>query len=65
MLKKTDYEISVKHWIKEQENLIELIEHNIQYLEKEVELKIKSLEISRDSLIHEKQSLKNCLNADK
>jgi hypothetical protein len=39
MLKKTDYEISVKHWIKKQENLIELIEHNIQYLEKEVELK--------------------------
>jgi hypothetical protein len=35
MIKKTDYEISVKHWIKEQENLIELIEHNIQYLEKE------------------------------
>jgi hypothetical protein len=49
---------------KEQENLIELIEHNINIL-KEVELKIKSLEISRDSLIHEKQSLKNCLNADK
>lgn len=65
MAEKTDYEQSIKNWKKEQENLIETMENNIKYLEKEIELKNIALQLNKDSLIHEKQALENYFNKEK
>lgn len=65
MAEKTDYEISIDNWKKEQENLIDLLQNNIDYLEKEIELKTRALQINKDSLIHEKQALENYFNKEK
>jgi len=59
---KTDQEISSEQYIKEMNVLIEYFENNIVYLEKEVEIKLRTIAINKESLAHEKQALEKYLN---
>lgn len=59
---KTDQEISNEQYIKEMNVLIEYFENNIVYLEKEVEIKLRTIAINKESLAHEKQALEKYLN---
>jgi hypothetical protein len=54
-----EHEISVDLFILEQQNLIETIKLNIEYYEKEIELKSKGLQLYKNSLIHETNFLNN------
>ena len=56
-----EYKKSVEHWILTQNNIIDTIELNVAYLEKEVELKQEALKMNKKSLIHEKKYLNNYL----
>jgi len=62
MAEKTDYEVSMDNWVKEQENLISTFELNIEYLENEISLKQQALSLNIHSLAHEKQVLEKHLN---
>ena len=64
MAELTDYEISMENWKKEQLNLIETMQNNIDYLEKEIALKNIALKLNKDSLIHEKQALETFLKKE-
>jgi len=59
---KSDQEISREQYIKEMNVLIEYFENNILYLEKEVEIKLRTIAINKESLAHEKQALEKYLN---
>jgi len=59
---KTDYEISIENWVKEQKNLIDVMQNNIDYLKNEIKLKTISLQLNIMSLKHEKQALGNHLS---
>lgn len=58
---KVEYEKSVSIWKLEQENLISTLEVNIDYLEKEIVLKNRQLQLHKEALEHEKQFLSNYL----
>lgn len=57
----SDQEKSSELYINEMNLLIEFFENNIIYLEKEIEIKQRILEINKDSLTHEKQALEKYL----
>ena len=54
-----EHEKSVDLFILEQQNLIETIKLNVEYYEKEIELKTKGLQLYKDSLKHETDFLDN------
>lgn len=54
-----EYEKSISLWKLEQETLISTLELNIDYLEKEIILKQRTLQLHKDSLVHEKNFLSN------
>lgn len=56
-----EYNKSVSLWVSQQKNLIEILELNINYLEKEIELKKIDLQLQTESLFHEKNFLSNYL----
>lgn len=58
---KEEYNKSINLWVFEQENLISTLELNVSFLEKEIVLKQKALELYKESLDHEKQFLSNYL----
>lgn len=56
-----EYKKSRNIWVSEQQNLISILEINIPYLEKEIELKQISLQLAKEALAHEIQYLQNYL----
>jgi len=62
---KTDQEISSEQYVGQMNLIIEYLENNIEYMEKEIEIKQRMLQTDKDSLIHEKQALKNYLSKSK
>ena len=59
---KIEHEKSIDLFILEQTNLIDILKFNIEYLEKEIELKAKGLQLYKDSLVHETDFLNNYIN---
>ena len=56
---KVEYDKSVVLWVAEQEVLISTLKLNIEYIDKEIELKKRALQLYKDSLIHEELFLSN------
>lgn len=59
------HELSVQNWILEQRNTIEILELNLKYLEKEIELKQKEFGLKKESLENETKLLYNYLKQTK
>ena len=54
-----EYKKSISLWKLEQETLISTLELNIEYMEKEIILKQRTLQLQKDSLLHETKFLAN------
>ena len=61
----TDQEISSKQYVSEMSILIDYFENNIEYIEKEIEIKQRMLQSNKDSLAHEKKALEKYLESKK
>lgn len=60
-----EHDKRVDLFVLEQQNLIETIKLNIEYYEKEIELKQKGLQLYKDSLKHETDFLDNYVKKSK